>query len=191
MKNGFERKNSWVTISHFGQQQKLLNFTVKKQVFVSNFPKCPMCIDCPITLSPFIVLLFKIVYKLVNFPKLSHYLTSSNSFVVQFTYIHPLPMSPSSFIGSISQMSNFPKYIHLSHWNPISWSSSIAPLPQSRWMGLTESGYLSTLTNLTLIILFSEMLKFSKINSSKSKNIVKDNSEYFGIFYLLKWKFQN
>jgi hypothetical protein len=47
------------------------------------------------------------------------------------------------------------------------------------------------LTNLTLIILFSEMLKFSKINSSKSKNIVKDNSEYFGIFYLLKWKFQN
>jgi hypothetical protein len=58
-------------------------------------------------------------------------------------------------------------------------------------MGLTESGYLSTLTNLTLIILFSEMLKFSKINSSKSKNIVKDNSEYFGIFYLLKRIFQN
>jgi hypothetical protein len=26
---------------------------------------------------------------------------------------------------------------------------------------------------------------------SKSKNIVKDNSEYFGIFHLLKWKFQN
>jgi hypothetical protein len=42
-------KNSWVSISDFGQQQKLLNFIVKKQVFVSNVPKCPMCIDCPIT----------------------------------------------------------------------------------------------------------------------------------------------
>ncbi len=113
-------KDSWVTISHFNQQQKLLNFTVKKQVFGSNVPKCPMCIDCPITLSSFIVLLLKIVNKLVNFPKSSHYLTSSNSFAVQFPYIHPLPMSPSSFIGSISQMPNFPKYIHLSHWNPIS-----------------------------------------------------------------------
>jgi hypothetical protein len=36
--------------------------------------------------------------------------------------------------------------------------------------------YPSTLTNLTLIILFSE--KISKIIFSKSKNIVKDNSEY-------------
>jgi len=42
------------------------------------------------------------------------------------------------------------------------------------------------LANSTLIILFSEMLKFSKIISSKSKNIVKDNSEYLGIFHLLK-----
>jgi hypothetical protein len=33
------------------------------------------------------------------------------------------------------------------------------------------------LANLTLIILFSEMLKFSNFISSKSKNIVKDNSE--------------
>jgi hypothetical protein len=46
--------------------------------------------------------------------------------------------------------------------------------------------YPSTLANLTLIILFSEMLKFSKIISSKSKNIVKDNGEYLGIFHLLK-----
>jgi hypothetical protein len=45
---------------------------------------------------------------------------------------------------------------------------------------------LSTLANLTIIILFSEMLKFSKIISSKSKNIVKDNSECLWIFYLLK-----
>jgi hypothetical protein len=42
--------------------------------------------------------------------------------------------------------------------------------------------YPSTLANLTLIILFSEMLKFSKIISSKSKNIVKENSEYLRIF---------
>ncbi len=71
------------------------------------------------------------------------------------------------------------------------FSSWIVPLPQSSRIGLTESGYLSTLTNLTLTILFSKMLKFSKIISSKSKNMVKDNSEYFGIFYLLKWIFQN
>jgi len=45
--------------------------------------------------------------------------------------------------------------------------------------------------NSILIILFSEMLKFSKIIFSKSKNIVKDNSEYLEIFHLLKWKFQN
>jgi hypothetical protein len=46
--------------------------------------------------------------------------------------------------------------------------------------------YPSTLANSTLIILFSEMLKFSKLISSNSKNIVKDNSEYLGIFHLLK-----
>jgi hypothetical protein len=46
--------------------------------------------------------------------------------------------------------------------------------------------YPSTLANLTLIILFSEMLKLSKIISSKSKNIVKKNNEYLGIFYVLK-----
>jgi hypothetical protein len=44
----------------------------------------------------------------------------------------------------------------------------------------------STLANSTLIILFSELLKFSKIISSKSKNIVKENSEYLRIFHLLK-----
>jgi hypothetical protein len=44
----------------------------------------------------------------------------------------------------------------------------------------------STLASSTLIILFSEMLKILKIISSKSKNIVKDNSEHLGIFYLLK-----
>jgi len=38
--------------------------------------------------------------------------------------------------------------------------------------------YPSTLANLTLIILFSEMLKFSEIISSKSKTTVKKNSEY-------------
>jgi hypothetical protein len=34
-------------------------------------------------------------------------------------------------------------------------------------------------------------LKFSFFISSKSKNIVKGNSEYLGMFHLLKWKFQN
>jgi hypothetical protein len=48
-----------------------------------------------------------------------------------------------------------------------------------------------TLANSTLIILISKMLKISKIISSKSKKIVKENSEYLGIFHLLKWFFQN
>jgi hypothetical protein len=47
------------------------------------------------------------------------------------------------------------------------------------------------LANSTLIILFSTMLNFSNFISFKSKNIVKENSEYLGIFHLLKWKFQN
>jgi hypothetical protein len=34
------------------------------------------------------------------------------------------------------------------------------------------------------------MLEFSIFISSQSKNIVKDNSEYLGIFYLLKLIFQ-
>jgi len=43
------------------------------------------------------------------------------------------------------------------------------------------------LANWTLIIYYCQnMLKFSKIISSKSKNIVKDNSEYLGIFHFLK-----
>jgi hypothetical protein len=44
----------------------------------------------------------------------------------------------------------------------------------------------STLANLTLITSYSEMLKFSNFISSKSKNIVKENSEYFKMFHLLK-----
>jgi hypothetical protein len=48
------------------------------------------------------------------------------------------------------------------------------------------NSYPSTLANSTLIILLSEMLKFSKIISSKSKNIVKDSSEYLGIFHLFQ-----
>jgi len=41
------------------------------------------------------------------------------------------------------------------------------------------------------VLLFSEMLKFKKIISSKSKNIVKENQEYSGILYLLKCIFHN
>jgi hypothetical protein len=52
--------------------------------------------------------------------------------------------------------------------------------------------YPSILVNSTPIILFSEMLKFSqKKKSLKSKNIVKDNSEYLSILHLLKWISQN
>ncbi len=46
---------------------------------------------------------------------------------------------------------------------------------------IAQHYYLNTLANLTLNILFSELLKISKIISSKSKNIVKDNSDYLRI----------
>ncbi len=63
----------------------------------------------------------------------------------------------------------------------------------SFWQAMepTISGRLNTLANSTLITLFSEMLKFSKKKIPNQKNIVKDNSEYLGIFHLLKWIFQN
>jgi hypothetical protein len=46
------------------------------------------------------------------------------------------------------------------------------------WNFRMTNDYPSTLANSTLIILFPELLKFSKIISSKSKNILKDISEY-------------
>jgi len=46
--------------------------------------------------------------------------------------------------------------------------------------------YPSIMANLTLIIFFFEILKFSKIIASKSKNILKNNSEYLETFHLLK-----
>jgi hypothetical protein len=52
----------------------------------------------------------------------------------------------------------------------------------------------STLANLTLIILFSELLKSFLKNISSfqiKKYILKDISEYLGIFHLLKCIFQN
>jgi hypothetical protein len=63
-------------------------------------------------------------------------------------------------------------------------------VPNQHWLFLLGTNH-STLINSTLIILFSEMLKFSKIIRSKSKDIVKENNEYLGIFHLLKWIFQN
>jgi hypothetical protein len=56
---------------------------------------------------------------------------------------------------------------------------------------ITADYYPSTLANSTLIILFSEMLKFSKIIFFQIKKCMKDNSEYLGIFHLLKRVFQN
>jgi hypothetical protein len=46
--------------------------------------------------------------------------------------------------------------------------------------------YPSALANLTLIILFSKMLKFAKNIFTNQKIIVKENSEYLGVFHLLK-----
>jgi hypothetical protein len=57
------------------------------------------------------------------------------------------------------------------------------------WKFKMTNDYPNTLAYSTLIILFSELLKFSKIISSKSKIILKDISEYLRIFHLLKWKF--
>jgi hypothetical protein len=52
------------------------------------------------------------------------------------------------------------------------------------WQAEYPSTYLAQFD--TNFLFFSEMLKFSKNKISKSKNIVKDNSEYLGIFHLLK-----
>ncbi len=72
-------------------------------------------------------------------------------------------------------------------WFVISpWSTSVVGLGTHEFF---ENP--STLANLTLIILFSEMLKLSKIAPSKLKNIVKKNSEYLKIFHVFKWIFQN
>ncbi len=64
------------------------------------------------------------------------------------------------------------------------------------WLLILTSGasytLVSTLANLTLVILFSEILKFWNFDFFQIKIfIVKDNNEYLGIFHLLKWKFQN
>jgi hypothetical protein len=72
---------------------------------------------------------------------------------------------------------------------PLHLFQSFLVLPHWTIIGvayLNKNKTCSTLANSTLIILFSEMLKCSKIISPKSKNIVKDNSEYFKIFHLLK-----
>jgi hypothetical protein len=44
----------------------------------------------------------------------------------------------------------------------------------------------STLANSTLIYIILRNVEMLILFFSKSKNIVKDNSEYFGIFHLLK-----
>jgi hypothetical protein len=46
--------------------------------------------------------------------------------------------------------------------------------------------YHGTLAGLTLIILFSEMLKFSLKQNSKKQNLVKETIGFSGILYLLK-----
>ncbi len=71
---------------------------------------------------------------------------------------------------------------YFSHSSLIMWEIFITSPIKLNWdckyMG---HYYPSTLANSTLIILFTKMLKFSKDISSKSKNIVKENSEYLGI----------
>jgi hypothetical protein len=60
-------------------------------------------------------------------------------------------------------------------------------MPASKGIRVFQNAcYPSILASSTLIILFSELLKFSKTISSKSKNIVKDNSEFLRTFHLLK-----
>jgi hypothetical protein len=63
-----------------------------------------------------------------------------------------------------------------------------SPLDQQRnkQPSLIKQGVEHTLADSTLIISFSKMLKFSKMISSTSKNIVKDNSKYLKIFHWLK-----
>jgi len=58
------------------------------------------------------------------------------------------------------------------------WLCILETTPEKKWP--------STLANSTLLILFSEMLKISKVMSSRSQNMVKGNIESSGICHLLK-----
>jgi len=65
------------------------------------------------------------------------------------------------------------------------WTQDPLCAPRIPW-------YLGTLPNSTLIILFSEMLKFSKIISFQIKKILwRKIVNNLRIFHLLKWMFQN
>jgi hypothetical protein len=67
-------------------------------------------------------------------------------------------------------------------WKPINYKvQKFERLFENNWKCTS-----SALASSTLIILFSEMLKFSKIISSKSKNIIKENTKYLEIFHFLK-----
>jgi len=62
-----------------------------------------------------------------------------------------------------------------------------AKLKKEFFLKTNQSGvHPRTLASSPLIILFSAFLEFSKINSSKSKNVLEDNNEYLRIFHLLK-----
>jgi hypothetical protein len=63
------------------------------------------------------------------------------------------------------------KGIHI-NWGTFFYLKKEVP-PDTKQKKIGPSDYPSTLANSTLIILFSEMLKFSKIICSKSKDIVK------------------
>jgi len=84
-------------------------------------------------------------------------------------------------------VSNLNRVFDPNHYlSPLSFFFLLRVLNQS----IFPPNYPSTLANSTLLILFTKMLKFSNTISFKSKNIVKENSEYLGIFCLLKWIFQ-
>jgi hypothetical protein len=79
----------------------------------------------------------------------------------------------------------YPEDTLTKHKNSMGISKSI--MPASKGIRVFQNAcYSSTLANSTLIILFSEMLKFSKTISSKSKNIVNGSSEFLRILHLLK-----
>jgi hypothetical protein len=98
-----------------------------------------------------------------------------------------IPICAESVTGSAAHWAQL-GIVLLACWNECNIKKSSGPDHKIRE---PHRQYAITLAESTLIILFSELLKFSQISSSKSKNIVKDNTQYLGTFHLLKWIFQN
>jgi hypothetical protein len=107
-----------------------------------------------------------------------HSLPQSHGFYLGYANPHDLTLS----IGVVAYSQLFGKKGLVT--TNLGFMGSKVPLHFTSHHSLHISTLVSTLANSTLIILFSEMLR--NYFFPNQKNIVKDNSEYLGIFHFLK-----